>query len=467
MIRSLRFRLVAASVLALLMVLVLMIGALNIINYSNTVTQADTTLELLAENGGTFPDRDLWEDPRDLQEPPELSPEGEPERSVRPAPVGSMRPGMNGETVPPMPDEADNERLSRGRLGQERRNTAFMSAETRFETRYFTVTLNEECLKTDANVDNIAAIDEDEALAMALEVISGGRQKGFAGNYRYLVSALQAGRQVLFLDCTRSLGTFYNFLYVSIAASLGGWLLVFLLIVLFSGRIIRPVQESYEKQKRFITDAGHELKTPVSIISADADVLESEIGENEWLADIKTQTARLGKLTGELVYLSRMEETPAAKNFTVLDLSELCEEMIPSFRGLAAARNITLETAIGEGIFVKGDPAALGKLTGILMDNAVKYCTPEGSIRASLRRQGKNACLEVENNAEKVDRESLDRMFDRFYRGDPARSGEKAGYGIGLSIAKAVAESHGGRISASSPGEGRLRMTVMLPATGV
>lgn len=154
----------------------------------------------------------------------------------------------------------------------------------------------------------IAAVDADRAAEMARRVWQDGAQRGFVRDYRFVRYEEEGQTRIIFLDCGRDLSTFRTFLILSCGISALGLLAVFGLILLLSRRIIRPVSESYEKQKRFITDAGHEMKTPVTIIDADVEVLEMELGENEWLRDIQAQTRRLADLTNDLVLLSRMEE---------------------------------------------------------------------------------------------------------------------------------------------------------------
>ena len=158
------------------------------------------------------------------------------------------------------------------------------------------------------DIDQIAAIDEDTAVSYAQEAMGSPNDRGFISTYRYLKRSSQDGTSIIFLDCGRNLSTLRAFFLLSILGGLGGFLLTFLVVLLLSGRILKPVAESYSRQKRFITDAGHEIKTPLTIIGADTTLLEMEWGENEWLTDIQKQITRLTELTNELIYLSKMEE---------------------------------------------------------------------------------------------------------------------------------------------------------------
>lgn len=182
------------------------------------------------------------------------------------------------------------------------------SPELPYESRYFSV-------------------DFSMAVRYAKSILKSGKTQGFVGNYRYLVSDDADKVQIVFLDCGRTLSGFWRFLVISVWVATFGLVAVFILIFLFFKRIIRPMSENYEKQKRFITDAGHEIKTPLTIIDADADVLEMELGENEWLADIRNQTRRMTALTNDLIYLSRMEEAKNGMPMIDFPLSDVTEEV--------------------------------------------------------------------------------------------------------------------------------------------
>ena len=233
---------------------------------------------------------------------------------------------------------------------------------------------------------------------------------------------------------------------------------------ILSGRIIRPIAESYAKQRQFITDAGHEIKTPLTVIAANVDLLASEIGENECLDDISEQTRRLRSLTDELVTLSRMEESERVGTRVEFPISELVTEAASPFRSVAAGQGKELRLDIQPMLTLCGDGEEVRRLVGILLENALKY-SPEGStVSLGLARQGRQAVLTVENRSVlPIDRSQLDRVFDRFYRTDASRNSETGGHGIGLSIAKAIAVLHGGRIRASSEDGSSFRVTVSLP----
>lgn len=335
MIRKLRVKFIAMSMLSLLVVLLAIMGSVNLVNYQGIVEDADQVLDILVDNNGSFPRQ-------------ENQKQGD----------GSAPPSDSG-------------------LGGLRE----LSPELPYESRYFSVLLNSEGEVETVDTGKIAAVDTSAAIEYAQEAVSRGTERGFLSDYRYAITSDESGTRVIFLDCGRNLSTFYTFLKASCGISAVGLAAVLLLMVLFSGRIIRPVAESYDKQRRFITDAGHELKTPLTIIDADAEVLEMDIGENEWLQDIRRQTDRLAKLTGALIALSRMEE--GEEQFQMIDfpISDVVGETAQSFQALAKTQNKRFESSIQPLLTLHGDENAIRQLTGILLDNALKY-SPEGGERS-------------------------------------------------------------------------------------
>lgn len=269
---------------------------------------------------------------------------------------------------------------------------------------------------------------------------------------------------MIFLDCGRSLSGLRTVLAASVALSTLGLLAVLALLAVFSRRIVRPLAESYEKQRRFITDAGHELKTPLTIIGADADLLALELGENEWLADIRSQVIRLTGLTQDLIYLSRMDEAQPQLQRIEFPFSDVAEEAAQSFQGPALAQGKALELHIQPLLSYTGDEKSLRQLISILLDNAVKYSPAGAAISISLKREGRCLRLCVANpTAQPISSEQLAHLFDRFYRVDSSRASETGGYGLGMSIAQSIASAHKGKIRAESPEKDMLAVTVTLP----
>ncbi len=243
-----------------------------------------------------------------------------------------------------------------------------------------------------------------------------------------------------------------------------GCLLVFLIFLFASGRIVRPIVESNEKQKRFITDAGHEIRTPLTVINANLDLLEMEDPDNPELNRIRVQTKRLTDLTGALVQLSKMEEGTKQTARVDFPFSDLVAEIAASFEAIAQTHRIEYVRKISPALTLYGSPDSLGRLVSILLDNALKY-TPEGGIvTVELNDRKKALQLLVRNTTkETLSEKDLSHLFDRFYRTDASRNSETGGHGIGLSIANAIVSSHGGSIRADAQGERDLTITADFP----
>lgn len=412
MIRKLRIKLIIASMLSLLLVLSILLCAVGILNYRQTVADADSILAILEENDGSFPMKEHSKNEFSLEELP--------------------------------------------------KETPVFSAELPYESRYFSVFLSEDGEVLAVNTGKIAAVDTAAAIAYAKDAVQEGSTRGFADDYRYTVYTAGDETHVIFLDYGREMSSFRTFVLTSAVVSIVGLLAVMLLLIFLSGRIVKPFSENYEKQKQFITDAGHELKTPLTIIDADAEVLEMDIGENEWLGDIRMQTKRLAQLTNSLIQLSRMEEQPQVEKIE-FPLSDLVEETVETFHALAKTQNKNLTSRIQPMLSMKGDEKAIRQLVTILLDNAVKYSDEGGRIELTLEKQKNLIRLSVFNTAESIPRENLVHLFDRFYRADQSRNSRTGGYGLGLSIASAVAAAHKGRIQAATQDERSLLITVSFP----
>lgn len=391
MIKKLRFKFIAVSMLSLTFVLVVILGSIHWMSYRKTIGEADDILSILAVNHGMFPQMDTA--PR-KEMPQDISPKD-----------GTLR----------------------------KHN---FSAETPYESRFFSVLIGDEGKVLSVDIGKIAAVDQTTAETYAVDVWKSGKSKGFCDSYRFTLSKEPSGTRVIFLDCGRSLSTFHTMLLSSFFISLLGLSAVLLLLILFSGRIIKPVAESYEKQKRFITDAGHEIKTPLTIIGADADLLEMEFGESEWLTDLRRQTNRLSNLTNDLIYLSRMDEEK------------------PRLQMIAE---------ISPMISFTGDEKAIRQLLSILLDNAIKYSPEEGTICVKLEKENHAVKLLVSNTTiQPIEIGSLKHLFDRFYRLDGSRSSSTGGYGLGLAIAHSIVTAHRGKIWAESPKENFLSIHVSM-----
>ena len=243
-------------------------------------------------------------------------------------------------------------------------------------------------------------------------------------------------------------------------------LLALLLVKLASRKAVAPIIRNIEQQKQFITDASHELKTPLTVISTNMELLEMEQEGNPWVISTQKQTAAMRRLVDELVYLSRMEEEYPTLEREPMNPGELLEETAEPFVAMAEYNGRTMEVRADRGLQLTGDRAAIQRLMSTLCDNAVKY-SAEGTILAEMSGEGKNLALRISNPVETpLTKEQCKQLFNRFYRADPSRNKEKkSGFGIGLAIAAAIAEKHGGKISAAMEGN-RLVFTCVIPRDG-
>lgn len=416
--RRLRRKFILVAMGAVTVVLTLIIAGINVVNYSHVCKMADARLDyILAGKGGI----DWEEEPRtDL--------------------------GNGGDANTGMVADGD-------RAGARVGHFEGMTAESPFDTRYFTVTFVDGQV-VDVNTARIAAVGAKRAARIATELDSKGLTSGFSGNYRYTIAAQGEKTTYVFVDCSRELASFHSFLSASVAISCIGWLAVLAIVTVASGAVIRPMVESYSKQKRFITDASHEIKTPLAVIDAANEVQEIESGESEWTQSIHEQVARLTALTERLVFLARMDEGSAGFTMASIDLSEAVDKAAAPFESVAVSRGKRLSMSVATGVRAHADAAAVTQVVELLLDNATRYASEgsviELSLRAVSRGAGKGSAeLVVSNAVDELPEGDLDRLFDRFYRADVSRSSKTGGSGVGLSVVRAIAEAHGGSATVS------------------
>lgn len=311
--------------------------------------------------------------------------------------------------------------------------------------------------------DNALITDFSEsARQYARELHNRGRTEGFYRSCKFRAFDADGGTYYVFLDFTREISTINMFFLSSVTVCTIGVLLIFLLVAILSDRVLKPVIEGYEKQKRFITDAGHEIKTPLTIIDAGAEIIEMENGASEWTKSIKNQVRRLSELTEKLVFLSRMEEDNKPLLTTDFSLSEAVKSAVESFEAVAETKNKVLTASITENVQINADKDAIVRLLSLLIDNALKYSDENGYINVSLSVTGKTREIKVTNSVNYIKKGRHDELFERFYRADSSRNSKTGGHGIGLSSAKAIVNAHKGRISAFSPDEKTIIFTVTL-----
>ncbi|MDO4292853.1 MAG: HAMP domain-containing sensor histidine kinase [Eubacteriales bacterium] len=281
--------------------------------------------------------------------------------------------------------------------------------------------------------------------------------------YLYLVSKQDGFWQIYFLDYSVERSMVYRLFFLCLLAGSFGIAVLFAAVFLLSGWMVRPVEAAFEKQKQFIADASHELKTPLTILSANAEVLSASLGPNRWLTHILEQTQRMNTLIRELLDLARLDSGTQKADFVPFDLSRCCLNAALSFESVAFESCISLRTEITEGISLTGSENMLRQLVTILLDNAFKYADEGGMVKLSLRQKGEKRLLSVYNTGKGIPQEEQAHIFERFYRSDSSRSRESGGYGLGLAIASSITAAHGGQISVSSDGKSFTKITVTLP----
>ncbi len=418
MILRLRKRFIRIATLSVAAVMLLLTLILNVTNVVSTASDLRRTLDLIHENEGTIPLE------QKQNEPPDIS-------------TGDKKPPKNTNGGP-------------------------FNQETPFSTRFFVICFDENGTMTTADLTRIAAVTTDTVDEYLVKAKNHGTGYGVYKTYSYGVYLNDEGEYVaIFLDSYQQLRTLRKVLLWSFAADFVCILLVFLLVVLFSRRAIDPVVQSYKRQKQFITDASHELKTPITVISTSLRVLEMEVGKQKWIDKAEAQTEKLTSLVNSLVTLSRMDEEESPLKMSVFPVSEAVEQTAESFREFAQEKGLDLKTTCEENLNYNGDEYAVRQLISILMDNAVKYASKDSTIDLSLEKARHGVKLCVSNECEQPDENSLKRMFDRFYRMDSSRNSATGGFGIGLSIARSIAEGHKGSISADYK-DGRIIITALL-----
>lgn len=301
---------------------------------------------------------------------------------------------------------------------------------------------------------------DDELKVLAQDIINNNKSYGSKDNLAFYKTDKNGYILVTFMDNTifnESVSTLFRYTLIFGGAAL---VLFFFLSVFLAKKIVHPLEESYKKQKQFISDAGHELKTPVSVVSANTELLFREIGDNQWLQNIQYENERMGILVDQLLDLAKTE------NVTVqteeIDFSRLVAGEVLPFESVAFEKGIIIDSNITKGIDVKGNSAQLKQLVSILLDNAIRHSKGQGKIHLSLTKQHNFAFLSVINKSDEIPPQQREQIFERFYRVDTARNGDDKHYGLGLAIAKAIATSHKGNINVECF-DGFIKFTVQIP----
>ena len=409
MLKKMRRRFIGAAMAAFSAVIVILLCAVNLWNWHSVVGQLDQTIDMLQS----------------------------------PAPGDALRPFS--------PDKPPADPLDQ------------FSPEVQYMIRFFAVECDADGQVQTVDQDFIASVTQQTAEEYTAAVLEKGKTRGFYQGYRYAVDRQADGITLLFLNAEREVHSLVTLLLTTGLIAAACLLAVLVLVTAFSRRAIAPYLRNLETQKQFITNAGHELKTPLTAIITSADVLSMEQADNEWVQGIRQQAGRMGKLITQLVALSRLDEENPFPDKAVFSLSDAVWETAEPFASMAAARGLTYTQEIADAVQIYGDRTAVQQMVSILLDNAVRYADEHGQIALSLCRRGRKAELTVSNTCRQAEEIDTARLFDRFYRADESHSGRVAGTGIGLSIARATAEAHSGAISARRDGENMV-FRVELPA---
>ncbi|WP_017414236.1 sensor histidine kinase [Clostridium tunisiense] len=296
-----------------------------------------------------------------------------------------------------------------------------------------------------------------------------GRFKLDDNHWAFVKISYMNGHRIVFLDITRQQSILTNLILTFLAVALLMLVAIFFISRFFANKSIAPIKEAFEKQKQFIGDASHELKTPLAVINTNVDVLlsngeDSINSQKKWLNYIKSEVERMSKLTNDLLYLTQIDYSDVKMIFSNFNLSETIENVILTMEAVIFENNILFDYDLEEGLTIHGNNEQIKQVVMILLDNAVKYTEPKGTINLSLKKINSNATLSITNTGKGISEDHLSRIFDRFYRIDKSRERKSGGYGLGLSIAKAIVEHHGGKIYARSVVNHSTTFIVELPS---
>lgn len=312
-------------------------------------------------------------------------------------------------------------------------------------SHFYTVAISDAGEILEIENESSTIYTDEELQTLAEEIVSGTKTTGTKDNLAYYKTEKNGYTLVVFKDNTlindsAAMLLRYTLIYGAVAL-----VVFFFLSVYLAHKIVQPLEESYQKQKQFVSDAGHELKTPVSVVSVNAELLGREIGNNQWLSNIQYENERMGTLVGQLLTLARTENVEPQKE--LLNLSHLVDGEILPFESVAFEKGMCIESKVSDGIKVEGDSAQLKQLVSILLDNAIQHSTDGKQVCLTLTKERKTALLSVANTGPALSEEQKKQIFERFSRLDEVRNGESQHYGLGLAIAKAIAESHKGSIT--------------------
>lgn len=422
MIRMLRRKFIMTAMLAASILLLILLAVINAGNFAVNSRRTNQVLDNLVESEGFYT-------------PPE-------EETVR-FPRGNKPVGGPWPPLPAPPTVDDM-------LG----------------ARYFCVRFDGDGTITSVDMSHIHAVDRAEAQEMARTAYQEDSDSGQMEQFRYRAAqGREEGKSlIVFLDVSNQLRSSATIFTISAGVGILCWLVMLLLVILLSQRAIRPIAENIEKQKQFVTNAGHELKTPLSIILINTDALELHLGESKWSRNIRAQAVRLNGLMQNLLVLARMDETAGRLAVSRFSVNLLLDELLYPYYEITAERQIILTAGLRPDVFLQANRDSIAQMFSVLLDNAAKYTPVGGAISVSLAAKGNAVIFQIKNTCELPEDLELEKLFDRFYRADNARTQKNGGCGIGLSAARAIAQAHGGTITAGREDGNAILFTVKLPS---
>lgn len=402
MIKKLRWKFIAVAMISIIVVLMAIIGTITLINYNKTVDNIDKVLTVLVDNNGKFDDLDFGDDNLENTD------------------------GNNNK---------DN-------LNHQKDHGEF-TKETPYWTRFFSVKFTNSNPDPAVDTSMIASVSKEEAIDMAKETIDSNSMIGFYGAYRYKVKIADDFKLVVFVDCTKEMRSIRYFVFTGTWISLVGIIAVFIIVFIFSKIVFNPVKRTYDKQKRFVTNAAHELKTPLTIISSNNELIDAQYNSLDETQAIDKQVKKLTIMINNLTLLSKLDEED--KNVDLkerVDLTKLSNDLIEPFKVIFESRNIKLNFSVDDNCYIKGNTNLISQLLSLLIDNANKYALTY--INFEVRIVGKGVELKTSNDAD-IDEKNPNLLLERFYRNDKAR-GKIEGSGIGLSVVNEIVKLHKGTI---------------------
>ncbi len=398
--KTLRKKFVFFAMSAVTILLVVLIGAINIFNWVILEQQSDDLLRTIADGNGTFMQTEFFD-------------------------RGPFQPPMNMDTLK--------------------------------SARFFMVCIDANGNVKDTNLDQICSVTLEEAAQYAQKVPDGS---GKIDNFKYETRTLGTDKLIFFMDVFGQIQTFVMVFSISGVIALACWLFILIFVILLSGKVVRPILAGMEKQKQFITNAGHELKTPLTIIRSNNDASSLIYGETKYTQNIRQQTQRLNVLMTNLLTLAKLDEEIKLPTVTV-NISELIQNLLPGYEDMLAQKNIDFPVSIQPDLFMQVHGDSFTQMISVLLDNAVKYTPNGGVVRLTACKNGGHIEIAEENACDTLESLDTELLFERFYRGDSARTQDSSvsGYGIGLSAARAIAENFGGTLKAEYTENGTIRFT--------